>query len=83
VNERRIILGTRWFTPRMDCIGVVAARTGLHNPEKGEWKAYIGTAPGHDQDFDEQFVANWGAGLSPEEAHGFFPHLDITKYKKD
>lgn len=40
------------------------------------------TAAGHDQQFDEQFVAKWGTGLQPEEAHGFFPHLDITKYKK-
>ncbi len=77
----RIILGSHWFTSRMDTIGVVAARTGMHDPEKGEWKAYIGCAPGHDKSFDEQFVAASGCGLSPEEAGAFFPYLDSTKYK--
>lgn len=74
---------SRWWTPRHDTIGIVAIKTNTHEPEDVlEWKAYLGTAAGHDQQFDEQFVAKWGTGLQPEEAHGFFPHLDITKYKK-
>ena len=74
--EHYKILDTRWFTPRMDTIGVVAIETFGDT-----WKAFLGTVPGHDRQFDEQFVAAWGAGLSPEEAHGFFPHLDVAKYK--
>ena len=72
------ILGARWFTPRMDTIGIVAVETF-----NDTWKAFLGTAAGHDQKFDERFVASWGAGLSPEEAHGFFPHLDIKAYKTE
>ncbi len=72
------ILASRWLTPRSDTIGIVAVETF-----RDEWKAYIGTAAGHDVKFDERFVAKWGAALSAEEAHGFFPHLDSTKYKKD
>lgn len=78
------ILGTRWWTPRSDTIGIVAVRTNTHEPEDVlEWKAYLGTAAGHDWQFDGQFVAKWGAALQPEEAQGFFPNLDITKYKKE
>ncbi len=72
------VLGARWFTPRMDTIGIVAVETF-----NDTWKAFLGTAAGHDQTFDEQFVASWGASLSPEEAHGFFPHLDIKAYKTE
>ena len=72
------ILASRWFRPRSDTIGLVAIETS-----QNEWEAHIGTAAGHDVVFDEKFVAKWGAALSAEEAHGFFPHLDNSKYKKE
>jgi len=82
------ILGSRWFTnpsiallfhrPDLDgVIGVVAVETHID-----EWKAYIGVSYGHNRQTDEQNIARSGSGLSPKEAHGFFPCLDITKYKK-
>ena len=77
----REILGSVWFTNNRGVIGVVAARTGMHAPEKGEWKAYIGIGYGRDIAEDAEVIADYGNGLSPERAHGFFPHLDISKYK--
>ena len=75
------ILGSKWFTNSRACVGIVAVRTGLHDPDKGEWKAYIGNGVGYNQQEDEQHVAAWGNGLSPEEAKGFFPWLTIENYK--
>ncbi len=77
------ILDSRWFSAMNAHIGVVAVHTGMHDPEKGEWKAYMGVAMGYNVENDEQLIAAIGAGLSPQEASGFFPHLDIAQYKKD
>jgi hypothetical protein len=82
------ILDARWFTnvtinrftPYDDsCIGIVAIETF---PETHEWKAYIGLGAGINPRTDEQQIARHGSGLSPEQAQGFFPRLDITKYKQ-
>ena len=75
-----IILDSRWFG---GTIGVVARRTGLHDPASGEWKAYIGIGSGLDVEADEQHIAAWGSPLEAQEAHGFFPYLDISAYKKE
>lgn len=78
----RILLAWRWFTDTSGAtIGVVAARTGTHDPERGEWMAYLGCAPGLDSDADRHFVVDFGVKLSAEQAHGFFPQLDASKYK--
>ena len=77
----RVILARRWITMLGAYVGVVAARTGMHEPEQGEWMAYIGLAGGMDGREDALRIAQWGAKLSPHEAHGFFPRLDISKYK--
>lgn len=61
----------------MSSIGVVAIETYTD-----EWKAYIGASHGYNKKMDEQNVAAYGSSLLPEEAHGFFPKLDISKYKK-
>lgn len=85
-----VILGTRWFTPAQTIpgldvqVGVVAIRTNDHEPgAPDEWKAYIGFGMGMDANTDRQTIAARGAGLSPEEADGFFPYLDIKRYKRD
>ena len=70
------ILAPRWYNNMDGCVGVVAIQTF-----EDEWKAYIGLASGFHQEMDEQHVAACGNGLAPEEAHGFFPYLDIEKYK--
>ena len=72
------ILGARWWTPKYTTIGIVAIETF-----NGTWKAYLGVASGFNERLDEQDIAAWGAGLQPQEAHGFFPDLDIGKYKPD
>jgi hypothetical protein len=77
------ILDTRWFTCADGQIGVVAVRTGLHDPLSREWKAYIGIGFGRNVEADEQHIAALGGPLLPEEAHGLFPYLDIDKYKRD
>ena len=85
------ILDSKWFTnptllfmTRQEdaCIGIVAIRTNDHEPEALDiWKAYIGVGSGLNREVDEQIIASHGSGLPPEEAHGFFPDLDITRYK--
>jgi hypothetical protein len=68
------------FTPYDDsCIGVVAVET--YAPT-GEWKCYIGLGAGVNVEADKQQIARHGSGLLPEQAQGFFPRLDITKYKQ-
>ena len=86
------ILDSKWFTnPTVAsitnledaCIGIVAVRTNDHEPEAPDiWKAYIGVSYGMHRQADEQIIASQGSGLPPEEAHGFFPWLDISKYKQ-
>ena len=78
MREQYTILATRWWTPHTKTIGIVAIECF---PD--EWKAYIEVAPGVNEQDDAQHVAAWGAGLTPEEARGFFPHLPIEKYKRD
>jgi len=58
------------------CVGIIAVETYTD-----QWKAYIGVGYGRDKHIDEQNVARYGSSLSPEEAQGFFPNLDIEKYK--
>lgn len=70
------ILGSVWFNPGTEVIGIVAVETFTD-----QWKAYIGTAFGFDQKSDEQIIAAQGAGLHWDMAQGIFPHLDIRKYK--
>lgn len=60
------------------CIGVVAVETF---DDTGEWKCYIGVGAGVNRRHDEQQVATYGTGISAREAQGFFPRLDIEKYK--
>ena len=85
------VLDSKWYTnPTIAsmtyledaCIGIVAIKTNTHEPDDVlEWKCYIGLTYGINREADEQRVAALGSGLPPEEAAGFFPHLDIAKYK--
>lgn len=72
------ILASRWFSTDRGGIGIVAIETFTD-----EWAAYIGIGDGLNQQTDELYVAKLGNKLLPEEAHGFFGHLDITKYKQE
>lgn len=81
--NRHTILDSTWYSTGDGYhIGVVAVRTNRHEPEaEDEWKAYMGVALGALLKGDEQYIAEWGAGLSPERAAGFFPRLNIDRYK--
>ena len=78
----RIIKGSVWKTCghyafSQQLLAYVAAET-----EQGRtWQAYVCFVSGEDKVLDEQFCCNHGAKLSRTEAAGFFPHLDIQKYK--
>lgn len=74
--QQYTILDSHWWNTTDTLIGAVAVQTG-----ENEWKGYIGTASGLDIKRDEQAVARDGAGLQPEEAHVFFPRLQIGRYK--
>ena len=71
------ILGVRWIGSSRGQFGVVAFET-----DEGEWLATIGVVKEtHSPEYCVEDIARWGAKLLPQEAHGFFPELDITKYK--
>lgn len=67
------ILQTKWFKK----VGVVA----VDYPESGYWQAYIGVSRGWQEEADVHNIAEWGSKLTWQEAQGFFPTIDITKYK--
>ena len=65
-------------------IGIVAYNTG-----KGKWKASMGITrlgwavkEGTKQELREaaQTITDIGEALTAEQAHGFFPELDISEY---
>lgn len=88
MSEEYKILDSHWFSnptlahPIHDKheyvqIGVVAVETFT-----GEWRAYIGVSYVKSKRSDEQTIAAWGSALSAQEAHGFFPELDISQYRQ-
>lgn len=86
------ILSCTWKTPAQGhrLIGIVAIETDQHLMESQRtWKAYIGIVhefpvrDGDDEILDATYVAKLGAPLSRQEAHGFFPQMDIKKYKDE
>lgn len=82
---KRKILGSiyktvgHWALPQQ-MIAYVAAETDQHLP-KPTWQAYVCIVEGQDEKEDEQWTCHHGAKLSRLEAAGFFPKLDIKKYK--
>ena len=71
------ILGVRWIGSSRGQLGVVAFES-----YNDEWLATIGVAKDtHSAEYSVEDIARWGAKLLPQEAHGFFPELDVTKYK--
>ena len=50
-----------WFTGFFGTIGVVVGEDNV----TGEKKAYIGTAPGFDEDADAQYIAKTGSPVDP------------------
>lgn len=86
------IIDSKWWTPPLNnvlfdaimgntniCIGVVAIES---DQAEGAWKCYIGYGRGVDAPSDEQRIAGNGMPLgSAAAAHGFFPSLDIEKYR--
>lgn len=80
MDERYDILGSAWFSPQAPPmqIGVVAIRRS-HTAD--EWKAYIGIAGGTNKDWDEQFIAKYGAKITDKaQAAAFFPDLNIEEF---
>ncbi len=73
------ILATRWYTTKDGLIGIVAKNIA----DTEQWRACIGIASGQDEERDEQYVAFWGSCMLPQEAHGFFPELDLHAYKQE
>lgn len=66
-------------------LGFIAVETDAHLMQgMRTWCAYAGVGIGHDKIEDEQLIINiadGGAKLTAQQAHGFFPQLDITRYK--
>ena len=81
-QQRYNILASRWLTNKDGFMGVVAYETDTHEEDhaKRTWKAVLGRCAGDDPIADMQYIAAWGAALSEQEAHGFFPEI-IRAYK--
>ncbi len=75
------VIQAEWRTDRWGTIGIIAYKTGQHDPSLGQWCAAMGVARNDNLPLDEQEVAGYGCKLSWQEAQAFFPSLDITKYK--
>lgn len=71
------ILDYKWMTTGQgDLIGVVAI-----DSRDGDWKAYIGVAPGAHEEHDMQMVAKHGARIYEiDVACAYFPQLDRGKF---
>ena len=75
------ILGSHWFSPQAPPmqVGIVAIR---REHDSSKWKAYIGLAGGTNKDWDEQFIAGYGAKLVDKaQAAAFFPDLKIEDFE--
>lgn len=79
-DQRYDILQSVWFGPQSPVMHVgVVAISRQHDAK--QWKAYIGLAGGQDQEWDEQFVAGYGAKLTDKaQAAAFFPNLNIEDF---
>lgn len=87
---KRKVLASTWKTcgelgKIQFIVGFIAVETDEHLMQgMRTWRAYVGVGIGQDQIEDEQLIINIaddGAKLSAQQAHGFFPQLDITRYK--
>ena len=78
------ILDSTWKHPAGKVqIGIAAVETDAHlMPGQRTWQAYIAAVDTGDKETDLVFIANFGAKLTAQEAHGFFPKLDIKNYKQ-
>ena len=73
------ILAVRWIGSSRGQIGVLAFEA---DKDENQWIATIGVVNDtHSEAYSTQDIAAWGAVLLPQEAHGFFPQLDIKKYQ--
>lgn len=75
------ILESVWFSPQAPPmqIGVVAI---ARDHDGSKWKAYIGLAGGTNKQWDEQFIAAYGAKLTDrQQAAAFFPNLSIGDFE--
>jgi|WetSurMetagenome_2_1015567.scaffolds.fasta_scaffold200679_2 hypothetical protein len=68
------ILSWTWRSAR-DSVGIVLIENDI-----GEVSARIGVAKGNPELSDAEYIAEWGAKLSYNEALGFFPYLQKTDY---
>lgn len=66
----------RWLQTSLNKIGV-----GLYINETGEQQAYICEVEGLELEEDTIYIKLYGAKIQLQEAKGFFPKLDPTKYK--
>jgi hypothetical protein len=81
MKKKSHILAVRWLTTATDLLAVVAVQTDMHEENPKEWKAYLGVVGGYDAVLDTQLAAAYGAALTQEVAHEFFPQLDSACYK--
>jgi hypothetical protein len=70
----REILKCEWRSAR-DVVGIVLVESTLERKQ-----AYIGIALSSDPLMDAQYIADYGARLSFEEAAAFFPELKREEY---
>ena len=76
------IIDAKWRTGA-DTVGIVAFHTIKPSIGDGAWRAVIGAGQGLSTSEDTDHIADYGARLTKEEAYGFFPELDISKYVND
>ena len=78
------IIAKEWRSGK-NTVGIVAVEQE-HNEK---WRAYIGAvahsipSERYSEEEDAQWIADYGAKLSKEEAIAFFPYLDADKFDEE
>lgn len=75
-NENKVISWV-WRSGRQT-VGIVAGEVA-----DGRWRGYIGVAQDVTEEYDAQFIRDWGAKLTEAEARPFFSSLKDKPYAKD
>ena len=78
------ILDSRWYSSGQGYLGMQIGVVAVHMPghASGEWEVFIGFGHGLHKERDELEIVEYGAGLPAREAAGFFPQLDIQRYRR-
>lgn len=75
MGQKHNVIDVRWLSSLHGSYGVVAVKT-----ETKQWKAYLATIQGYNEEYDKQEIAKWGAKLDKAAACGFFPNLKPEEF---